>query len=63
MLAIFKVYKGPELRIATEDYMTSSAAIAAIGTALCYILLSVQVCRACSAVSGGQKEFYIIYKI
>lgn len=63
MSAVAQREQSPHVRIAPEDDVTATAAVAAVGSALGYILGSVEMTRAGTALTRAAKNLYIIYKI
>ena len=63
MLAVFQMDQCPELRIRSEDDMTSAAAVTSVRTALRDILLSSHMRRTRTTIARTAKYLYIINEI
>ncbi|MPN25560.1 hypothetical protein SDC9_172972 [bioreactor metagenome] len=63
MTGIFQVNERPVVFVATQNDMSTPAAITSVGSALGDELLAVKMRRACSALSRTAVYFYVINKI
>jgi hypothetical protein len=63
MLLKLEMQKRPELFVAAQNDMTTTASITSIGPALWNVFFATKVRRATSTVSGSTVNFYVINKV